>query len=201
MKRILISGLVAAATATAFTVAGGAGAAGSDVIHGGCFFDTNSQATATNGSYVGVIGDRSVTTTGDTPPALIGATVTCTITVNSAPAVSESYGDVGVAGVQAGSNQISFTAADDDVVALCTHVDFADGTSSDNCNGAISLQIPPQEVIDLLNSTVDPLVCPVLASHAGTYGPVTIDSTGDVTIPDPVGGLNPIYDCPPYVVS
>src|SRR6476469_2660331 len=137
VKRILISGLVAAATATAFTVAGGAGAAGSDVIHGGCFFDTNSQATATNGSYVGVIGDRSVTTTGDTPPALIGATVTCTITVNSAPAVSESYGDVGVAGVQAGSNQISFTAADDDVVALCTHVDFADGTSSDNCNGAI----------------------------------------------------------------
>ena len=214
MKRVLISGLVAAATASAFAVSGGAGAASSDQIHGGCFFDTNAQATATNGSYVGVLGDRSVTTTGATPPAPIGATVTCTITVNGAGVVSKSYGDVGgVKGFQAGADQISFSAQDTDTVGLCTDVAFADGTSTSSCAGALSFQIPPQEVIDALDSVfntlddaqktiTDPIICPALASHAGTYGPITIDSTGDVTGPDPLDlGLNPYFDCPPYVVT
>ena len=215
MKRILISGLVAAATASAFAVSGGAGAASTDQIHGGCFFDTNSQATATNGSYVGVIGDHSVTTTGATPPAPIGATVTCTITVNGAGVVTKSYGDVGgVAGVQAGSDQISFTAADNDLVALCETVNYADGTSTGpDCSPSTSLQIPPQQVIDALDTVfntlddaqktiTDPIICPALASHAGSYGPITIDSTGDVTGPDPLDlGLNPYFDCPPYIVT
>jgi hypothetical protein len=179
-------------------------------VHGGCFFDTNSQATATNGQYVGVIGDHSVTTTDATPPTPVSATIGCEIQVNGNVAVGPFfYGDLnGVTGVQLGQNApISFTAADDADVELCQNVNGG----SFSCSPATSLQIPPQPVIDALNTVndelialqkqfTDPTTCALLGAHPGTYGPFTVDPSGDVTGPDPLDlGLNPYWDCPPYV--
>ena len=49
----------------------------------------------------------------------------------------------------------------------------------------------PQEVIDVIGDE-----CPVLASLAGTYGPVTINGEGDVYIDG-----EPFWDCPPYNIE
>jgi hypothetical protein len=213
VKRILLGGLALGLMAV---VVPSASAADPDTIHGGCFFDTNSQATATNGSYIGVIGDHSVTTTSATPPAPTSATVTCAIAVNDSVvgSTSHSYGDVGgVAGVQGGADQISFSALPTDSVKLCETVAYADGfTSGPTCSESTSLQLPPQVVIDTLNGVfdtltaleiaqVDPLVCPQLKAHAGSYpGGINIAPDGDLTVPDPLDlGLNPVWDCPPYL--
>jgi hypothetical protein len=40
---------------------------------------------------------------------------------------------------------------------------------------------------------VDPILCPVLASLRGVYGPVTIDPEGDVWVAG-----EKVWDCPPY---
>jgi hypothetical protein len=162
---------------------------------GGCTFSANNQDQVTQpNTYVGVLGARVVTTHNNAP---YSADVYCELTVNGVYADSLTVPGT-AAGVEVGAKNTSFVAASGDVVQLCTTVNFP--TPQTTCGNAITVQVPPQEVIDLLNNTFDPLICPILASLAGTYGPITIDSTGDVTItPDPLG-LNPIYDCPPYVV-
>ena len=61
--------------------------------------------------------------------------------------------------------------------------------------------IPPEpedcEIDHAIESTmmnyVDPTMCPVLASQAGTYGLVVINAQGDVFV-----GGEPQWDCPPY---
>ena len=174
-----------------------------DTIHGGCHFDTNEQQNLTEGQNQGVIGDSSVTTDAANLPT--GASVTCFIRVNGIAQGDTSHTYTGV-GVQAGANQIVFTAGVNDTVTLCEDVTYADTTTEpENCPAATQQQIPPQQVIDLLNSTVDPIVCPQLialgvATGGGVAGVVTIDSTGDTSIIDPLNlGINPVYDCPPYV--
>lgn len=213
MRRILVAVLGLAAT---LTVGPTAHAANPDHLSGGCFFNTDEQATLTGGANVGVIGDHSITSTGDVPQTPIGATVTCWITVNgiTAPGTTHSYGDIGgVPGVQAGSDPISFVSADSDYVDVCESVAFADNTSVTYCPFPLPDQnLPPgwvtntiETVIDaydnLFVSDVDPVVCPVLADLAGNYADaVVVDPTGDVAVVDPLGlGLNPVYDCPPYV--
>jgi hypothetical protein len=167
--------------------------------HGGCTFNANSQAQVTQpNTYVGYLAARVTTTHADAPHA---ATVDCYLYVNGV-AVDHLFVAGTPAGVEAGAKTTTFVAAPADVVSLCTTVTYNNGSGPVDtfCGNAITIQIPPQAVIDLLNGTLDPLLCPILASLAGTYGPITIDNTGDVTInPDPLG-LNPIYDCPPYVV-
>jgi hypothetical protein len=205
VKRVVLAAFALGATALAGPTA--AGAAAPDVIHGGCGFNTDEQATLTGGQNVGVIYDLSVTTTGDVPPLPIDATVTCWIEVNGVEAPHTRYSYSGP-GVQAGADRISFAAGDTDTVWECESVTFADGTTQVmDC----PTPIPPAEVppvvglLDAVNtvfvSYVDPVVCPVLAATAGTYGPITIAPDGDVYVPDPLAlGLSPIYDCPPYVI-
>ena len=71
------------------------------------------------------------------------------------------------------------------------------------CRGATEIQIPPQTVIDVINSllitVIDPDVCPILVTlHntglGGVPGVVTIAQDGDISVA--LVGL--VYDCPPY---
>jgi len=214
MKRTLIT---AACLGLSMLVAPAAHAESSNVFYGGCYYDTLGQPAypaADPTVYTGVIGDKSETFVPGTPPMPIGATVTCWIEINRvvAPGTTHTYGDVGVPGVQAGADPVSFTAGAADEVDLCHTVDFADGTSLSECVGPVYIQVPPEcplfgcDILGTINriiiADVDPVACPELAKLAGSYpGGVTIDPTGDVFVPDPLSlGLNPIYDCPPYVV-
>jgi hypothetical protein len=116
-----------------------------------------------------------------------------------------------------GQQQITFAAGDADQVNECQQVSFADGstwTAADgnvgvDCPAATEITIPPQAVIDLLNTlfitVIDPTICPVLVTlgqltGGGVAGVVTIGPDGDLSIADPLGlGINPIEDCPPYL--
>jgi hypothetical protein len=209
MRRILVAALLGLVASMLPAVAQ---ASPPDVIRGGCGFDTNEQATLTGGQNVGVIYDLSVTATGGVPALPMDATVTCWIDVNSAVAPGTQFSYSG-AGVQAGVDRISFAAGPGDLVALCESVAFADGTTRPVDCGGGDPTFPPQEIIDTLNlifdtingvlddaySVVDPVICPVLTSLAGSYGPITIKPDGDVYVPDPLVLLGgPVYDCPPY---
>jgi hypothetical protein len=181
-------------------------AASADVMRGGCNFETDQVAAVTGDQYVGTMHDLSVTTTGDTPPVAIGATVTCWIDVNGieSPGTRSNYSGIGV---QAGVNSISFTALPDDEVTICHQVAYADGSSEPAvCPPVPVIEIPPETCCDIAYvldyaffDVIDPTICPELADHAGAYGPLTIAPDGDIYVPDPLDlGLNPFYDCPPY---
>ena len=204
MRRILATVIVLGLSAV---VAPAAHASDPDRILGGCFFDTYSPPDAD--SYTGVIGDKSVTLTGDWPPAPIGATVSCWIDVNGveAPGTRHTYGDSSLS-VQYGADPVAFTSGPEDWITLCTTVAFADGTTESGCpllaGQLIDIERGGGLVYDLINDlfvhVLDPTACPVLAQLAGTYpGGITIAPDGDVYVPDPLElGLSPIYDCPPY---
>lgn len=180
-------------------------AGGPDRIHGGCSYETVKKPTTDE--YDGVIRDRSITTDGDGAPT--GATVTCWIDVNGVEAPDTRFSYTG-SGVQAGANQISFTAGDTDWVTLCRAVTYADGsTEPTECAGPVVIQIPPECIVtcDIIGTldrlivyAVDPAVCPALLRLAGSYpGGVTIAPDGDVYVPDPLILFDgPVYDCPPY---
>ena len=185
-----------------------------DTVSGGCGFNTDENATATNGQNEGVIYDLSATQHADHTPS--GATVQCWIDVNGVEAGGTRISASGT-GVQANAANISFSATDTDIITECELVTFDDGSTpfGPDCPGATTLQIPPQQIIDALNtvidtlngvliSTVDPVVCPVLvqvgqAIGGGVSGVLEIRADGDVYVADPLGlGINPVYDCPPY---
>jgi hypothetical protein len=137
---------------------------------------------------------------GDAP---IDATVYCRVEINGVAAPGTTFGYTGARGLEAGANQVSFSAAPSDIIVLDERVVYADGSDTGwdfQCGDCFSF--PPDEVIadiDLVFSYIEPQVCPILATHAGTYGPITIGPDGDVYVPDPTGlGLNPIENCPPY---
>lgn len=196
MKKFLLKGiavgLVLAASPMASAEAG-------DSIHGGCFFVT-AKSNLSGGGNEGVIGDRSVTTGSNSLPT--GATVDCWIEINGSMQGVRTFGDK-TQPVQAGADQIAFDTLEGDLINLCQRVHYADGdTSPVTCPGAIQMTLPPPVVADafaaLFSGTLDPVACPILQSHAGTYGPITIESDdGDVLGPDTLG-LNPYDDCPPY---
>jgi len=165
MNRITLTLSALAAWMLVFLPAARAGAP--NVVYGGCYFHTNSQATVTGDVHTGVIGDASVTTSGDSTPRPIGATVTCWIEINGVPApgTTHSYDDLdGIPGVQAGTDPLSFTADETDTVEECQSVTFGDGTtqaacpaptpSEDTCAGTIGpgIQFPPQTTQDLLEA-------------------------------------------------
>jgi hypothetical protein len=197
-----------------------------DTLKGGCSFDTNRQATATNGQNQGVIADLSVSQEASGGPS--GATVECWINVNGVAAPGTDIVASG-SGVQANSAQISYSAGDTDAVALCQKVTFDDGSSwvgpdgtNPDCPAATSTQIPPQVVIDTLDTVintlidvlntandalnsvliadVDPVICPILKNNLGgqTVGPLEINADGDIIVNDPAGLVGKVYDCPPY---
>ena len=202
MRRTLIAILAVVASVCVVPVPS-AQAARPDVIHGGCFLETVADPSA-DGTQVGVIGDLSVTRTGAIPTMPIGATVSCWIEVDGveAPGTRFSYSGLGA---QAGADRISYTAADSEIVAECQSVTFADGTTQAlPCPAPLGpFYLPPRSVTELLVELfdfADALVCPALAAGVGTYGPVTIAPDGDVYLPDPFAlGINPFWDCPPYI--
>jgi len=166
MNRVMLT--VSALAAGMLLVVPAARAGTPDVVYGGCYFSTDSQPTVTGDVQTGVIGDASVTASGDSTPQPIGATVTCWIEVNGVtePGTTHSYGDLGgIRGVQAGADPLSFAAYGSDMVEVCESVTFADGTtqaacpvsapSEDTCAGPVggggSFQFPPQQTEDLLN--------------------------------------------------
>jgi hypothetical protein len=186
-----------------------------DTLKGGCSFSTNRQAQVTNGQNQGVISDLSLSQEASGGPS--GATVQCWIDVNGVEAPGSRISASGN-GVQANSAQITFAAGDTDAISECEQVTFddgstwvgADGTNPD-CPAATTTQIPPQVVIDTLNTVidaanavliadVDPVICPILKNNLGgqTVGPLEINADGDVIVNDPVGLVGKVYDCPPY---
>jgi hypothetical protein len=167
-------------------------ASGNYSYAGGCTFSANNQDTVTQpDTYVGVLGARVVSTT-TTPPGPAAATVTCELKVNGNTADSLV---VSGSGVEVGAKPTTYVAATGDVVSLCTTVEYAaDATATDtSCGNSINVQVPPQQVIDLLDGVfttlsdleialIDPIVCPILG--------------GDLVLPDPIGV---VWDCPPYL--
>ncbi len=180
-KKLLIASLAAGALALNAPVA-----LADDPAYD-CGFDSNHQASVTGQNYEGVIYGY-VAHAGDNP------SIRCYITVNG----NEVGAEVTASGANAGANaaRVSFAASDTDAVAICWDVTTSHGTTSD-CAESTHIQIPPQAVLDALNSVleqIDPTICPVLAGLAGTYGVITVGSDGDISVN---GGL--VYDCPPYV--
>jgi hypothetical protein len=178
-----------------------------DTLKGGCSFDTNEQAQVTNGQNQGVIADLSVSQEASGGPS--GATVQCWIDVNGVEAPGTRISASGN-GVQANSAQITFAASETDAVSECEQVTFddgstwvgADGTNPD-CPAATQTQIPPQVVIDTINSVLaltdalNPILCPIFASLGpqDIGGVITISSDGSLVIADPVGLVVITNDC------
>jgi hypothetical protein len=194
---------------------------------GGCSFDADSQATVTQpDTFVGVLGvDVTILKNGlpDSP-----SSVECSLLVNGNGV--DHLGPI--AGPHAvGAKPTSFVAHDGDVTTLCTTIHWSDNSSDTTCGDSDNFRIPPQQVTDLLDTVfvtidgvlvtiddllnpvfdaannfekanIDPVVCPILAALAGTYGQIVIDAQGDVYFvpnPDPLGlGTVKIWDCPPY---
>ncbi|MDQ1748602.1 MAG: hypothetical protein QOD07_2865 [Frankiaceae bacterium] len=127
MRRTVGKALVAGTAAVMVGVlvpAASANSAG-DTIRGGCYAYAVSNAVATNGQYEGVMGDNSVTT--DATGAPTAATVTCAIQVNGIE--SPSSHSFSGAGVQAGQDQVVYSASPTDDVEVCQYVTYADGST------------------------------------------------------------------------
>ena len=153
----------------------------------------------------------------------VSVTLTCSIHVGAANmthagAAAASASASGVTVVAVPPTPISYVAAVDELVALCTEVVVTDrrgethhlyrepgtGTFStdpdSSCAGAVCLSLecgplgPVMEALDLANRVlvelVDPAVCPQLAA--------VFPPEGDVDYPV-LGG--PFWDCPPYGAS
>jgi hypothetical protein len=220
LKRILLATLAVGMLAVGVPAA----TAGDDSIYsGGCGLNTATDPSSQVGQEDQFQGQLSVrTTTYDTTPdpgdGPVGATSTCDLYVNTT--IVDSVSATG-APVQANAKATSYVKHDSDVVKLCLTVDYADDTETVVvCAEVTTVRIPPQIVSDTLvgvidtvfgildpvftaiddllggieRDQIDPRVCPVLAAHAGSVGPVTIDGQGDVYID---GEL--FWDCPPYV--
>jgi len=185
-----------------------------DTLKGGCGFNTDQNAVVTNGQNQGVIYVAALSQEASGAPST--ATVACWIDVNGVeqPGTRITKTDNGVI---ADSAQITFSSVDGDQINECQQVTFADGstwTAADgnvgvDCPAADEFEIPPPIFFDTLDTifdavngvliaVVDPVICPVLKTLAGTYGPVEINSEGDVIVNDPLGLIGKVYDCPPY---
>ncbi|MDQ1700075.1 MAG: hypothetical protein QOG34_1938 [Frankiaceae bacterium] len=200
--------LTVAMLGSGVVLAPAANAIGNNTTIGGCAFDTSSAPGSDGTTRTGVTYELSVT---HDPSGLpIGATVSCKIEVNGVDAPGTTFSYLGY-GEQAGADRVSFEADDGDVIQPCQRTVYADNTDTGwSCATAHNLILPPQELRDTLDFVsgivdnvfvwdVDPRLCPVLAAHAGTYGPITIHPDGDVYIADPLNlALNPAQDCPPY---
>lgn len=126
--------------------------------------------------------------------------VRCYVTVDGSEVTSTPAGSG--SGVATTAGRVSFWAAGTSHVELWGEFWTPAGRSA--VRYPTTTQAPPQEAADaaatatdMLDDVVRPVLdaplCPLLASLAGAYGPVTITSHGDVVV-DGDGS----YDCPPY---
>jgi hypothetical protein len=140
--------------------------------------------------------------------------VTCTITSgwnHTAPALASASSVTTPGVVYLPPTPIEYEIDYWDVPVICTRVDIVGGGtyywddidevwSTDPYVECMSWCCDPPPGGDILDEVdevfidyVDPVLCPVLAEHAGTVGPVTIQPDGDVSIADGEWWL-----CPPY---
>ena len=200
--------LVGTVTAVAL-VPLGASPAAADIsgheIHGGCFmFALSAEPIEDNPPEQGLIGVAAVTTNSAKIP--IGATVFCEVRVNTFGFGAVAFPSVAGSGVEAGVTTTWFAAHDYDSVSLCQRVLYDDGVDTGySCRAVTQASDPPQAVYDaadefVFQPIVDPLLCPVLKAHAGTYaaGVLTIKPDGDVYESTPLFYSGQIYDCPTY---
>ena len=192
IKKILIASLAAGALAF------GAPAAHADHIQFDCGFDTIAQEDVTGGqdTFTGVAyGFAASSTPGES------VEIVCYVEVDGSPATSTA-GDGPGTQVDTYSQQVTYTATDTQDVDLCADVYvWVNGTRvlhAHVCFETTTTQIPPQEVIDLLiliTSIPDPLLCPELVKLQNSDVPPLIDirSDGDLYI---LGEW--IWDCPVY---
>jgi len=117
----------------------------------------------------------------------------CYIAVDGAVVAEVSLSETGVA-----AEAVTFRAADFQDVDLCMEWSDAQGSGT-TCGEPAATQIPPQEVIDLVNDVfevLDPIVmettCLALnVAYVGVPGVVEIRPGGDIYV------LNePVWDCP-----
>jgi hypothetical protein len=171
----------------------------------GCSFNSVRQADVTVQNYEGAIWGYVV----DTDASSVS--IRCYITVNGTPVASTTPGNGTVAAHTEG--RATFQAADTDSVKLWSEATVTHGTTTQTFTKSADsthTQVPPQEVIDILDGIfatldgilipleeqyVDPTLCTVLSAlPAGDYGPITIGEDGDISL---LGDL--FWDCPPYV--
>jgi hypothetical protein len=171
-------------------------AAPAALVHAGCGFESIAEETVTGDTYTGAVYGYAVFADHGTH------TLRCFITVDGVD-----QGGVSASGTVfvAGAGTVAYNAVEDETVELCTEID---GTLV-SCGSATGPQIPPQEVIDLLDTVfatlygvytpiewqLDPVICTLLKAAApGIPGVVDITADGDTT----VAVIGPLYDCPPH---
>jgi hypothetical protein len=130
-------------------------------------------------------------------------TVRCYVTVDGVEQATTPTGSGTTFVTTAGT--VTYNAAEGSAVALCTEIDG----ETVECGAAVEIQIPPQEVIDALDTVftaiddairpveelLDTVICPLLASVSpGIPGVVDINAEGDTTL----AVVGPFWDCPPY---
>ena len=165
IKKILVSSLAVGALTLGAPVAQAA------AVTADCGFNTLAQETATGGqdTFTGAAYGFAVSDGGD-------VSVYCEVRVNGSGVATTPAGASGAVSTTAG--QVTYTASDTDNVELCA-VYSGPGGSGEVCSETTTTQIPPQEVIDAINSLFDlladltePLDAPtcLLISALGTQG-------------------------------
>ena len=160
-----------------------------------CDFNAVQQEDATGQNFEGVARGWVVHSDGGT------VTIRCFVKVNGTETSSTPTGTGEGAATTAG--RVTYAAGDTDVVELCATATWPGGSRT-VCFPTSRLQVPPQEVIDLLIDIidiidgviieyVDPVLCDQLDNHPGVYGPIEIKPDGDVYINGEF-----FWDCKPY---
>jgi hypothetical protein len=211
-KKALLGGVAAAVMVMGLPMTSASADPG-DTIHGGCSFNTDANQTATQGQNTGVIEATAISlTSANTPDA--GASVHCKIQVNGSDALGTQL-DVhaNAAGIEQGQQQITFDDQGGTLPsALCEKDDWGDGdTTGWVCQASTEITLPPQVVIDLINTVFDtingvlalvdlnPVLCPLLQAVGpqNIGGVIVIDADGSLTISDPLGVIIVTNDCTP----
>ena len=200
---------LAVATLAAMLVAVNAPVAHASAVYYDCSVVAAANSVVSPDTYTGLIVGVAVDTASHTLRCYIragGTEVASTPTQGPSPVVvTEAL--------------VSFTVPQDSVAQICTELDGV----TVSCSEVSVLQVPPQAVVDLLNSVlttlgdvvttvydglpeslrffldnvkpgnVDPLLCPILKALSPGVPGVDITPEGDTTI---LG--EPVWDCPPY---
>lgn len=133
-------------------------------------------------------------------PEAGGGSFSCRLVVNGVDVAASTPTRGERVFVSAGS--VAWSAHADDDIQVCAHVDWDDGHPPYRaCDRYVTNQIPPQEVVDLVNAIVSPfddffLPCLLFSSLTpGVPGVLDVTSEGDVFV---AGEW--LWDCPPYGV-
>jgi hypothetical protein len=209
LKKLMLAGVAVGMMALNAPIAHAA------VVRSGCGFDSVSQVTVTGettftgGAYGYAVFDDSNT-----------HTLRCYITVDGSEVSGGSTPtDTGATFLHV-QGEVSYSAAEGASVEECTEIDG----STVSCSTADETQVPPQEVLDAIDTVfavlltvaetvdgvlapvyaaldsaeinyLDPIICQVLRAAApGIPGVIDITPEGDTTI----AVLGPFWDCPPY---